>query len=162
MKKEVYLLLGGNLGDRLRYLQAAMEQIEERAGEITLKSSVYETAPWGVANQPDFLNLVIKINTLQQAEELLKNILEIEISLGRERHQKWYARTIDIDILFYGEDIISTKDLIVPHLRLPFRKFGLVPLAEIAPNFIHPQANKTIQTMLEECTDELEVRLFSV
>ena len=156
----IYLLLGGNIGNRLFYLQEAKKQIEENVGRIVAQSSIYETAPWGVENQPDFLNQAVELDTEQNPEELLKNILSIELALGRERHQKWYARTIDIDILLYHKLLISSKDLIVPHLRLPYRKFGLIPLAEIAPTFIHPQTNKTIRVMLDECTDTLEVKLF--
>lgn len=154
----IYLLLGGNIGDRLFYLREARKQIEERVGKVVKISSIYETAPWGVANQPDFLNQAIEVEAELTPDALLKHILEIEITLGRERHQKWYARTIDIDILLYGAQMIHSQDLIIPHLRLPFRKFGLIPLAEIAPHIIHPQLNKTIQVLLDECIDDLEVR----
>jgi 2-amino-4-hydroxy-6-hydroxymethyldihydropteridine diphosphokinase len=159
---EIYLLLGGNIGDRLNYLQEAQKQIERKIGKIVQQSSIYETAPWGVENQPNFLNQAIEVDTHLSPQELLKSILEIEISLGRERHQKWYARTIDIDMLLYKQKIIHEQDLIVPHLRLPFRRFGLIPLAEIAPYFIHPQLNKTIQMILEECSDTLEVKKFFI
>ena len=155
---EIYLLLGGNIGDRLGYIEEACKLIERHIGKIIRKSSIYETAPWGVSNQPDFLNLAIEIDTSLSPHELLKHILAIELLLGRERHQKWYARTIDIDILLYKQEIINEQDLIVPHLRLPFRKFGLVPLEEIAPFFVHPLLNKTIREILEECEDELEVQ----
>jgi 2-amino-4-hydroxy-6-hydroxymethyldihydropteridine diphosphokinase len=158
----IYLLLGGNIGDRLFYLQSAKKKVEIEVGRILQKSSIYETAPWGVPDQPDFLNQVIEIETELSPIELLEKILAIEIDLGRERHHKWYARTIDIDILLYADQVIHSQGFDVPHLRLPLRRFGLIPLAEIAPTFVHPKLNKTISQLLADCEDKLEVKKYEI
>lgn len=158
----VYLLLGGNIGDRLFYLRSAIDKIGERAGKVLQRSPIYETAPWGMPDQPDFLNQAIEIETSMYPRLLLQELLAIELTLGRERHHKWYARTIDIDILLYAEQVITSEDLVIPHPRLSFRRFGLTPLAEIAPQVIHPQLNKTITTLLLECEDTLEVKEYQI
>ncbi len=167
-QKIVFLLLGGNLGDRKQTILEAKKYISLQIGKIELESSLYQTAAWGVENQPAFLNQVIQISTLLSAQEILAQIEEIEKKLGRKRYQKWYARTIDIDILYYENQILEEdennetqkKNLKVPHPFLHERRFTLVPLVEIAPNFIHPVLKKTNSELLESCLDKLPVEIF--
>jgi 2-amino-4-hydroxy-6-hydroxymethyldihydropteridine diphosphokinase len=157
---DIYLLTGGNIGERFSYLQRANENIEALVGKIVRKSSVYETAPWGFTNQQSFLNQVLCVNTQLDPQQLLHAILEIEIQLGRKRIEKMGPRVIDIDILFYNNLVISSNELIIPHPRIAERRFVLTPLNEIAPNFIHPVYNKTVNALLQECKDLLEVNLY--
>jgi len=134
----VFLLLGSNLGDRDSYLQQAIGQIEQHVGNVTKLSSLYETQAWGKTDQPDYLNQVVMVQTELLPREVLQQILAIELNLGRKRAEKWGARTIDIDILFYENIILNEADLIIPHPELQNRRFTLEPLAEIAPGFVHP------------------------
>jgi 2-amino-4-hydroxy-6-hydroxymethyldihydropteridine diphosphokinase len=154
----VYLLTGGNIGDRLQNLEEACELIEEKAGKVVTRSSIYETAAWGKTDQASFLNQVLCITTPLAAEELLQELLAIELKLGRRRTEKMGPRTIDIDILFYGNEVISNSELEVPHPRMASRRFVLTPLEEIAAHFVHPVLHKTIHELLQECPDELEVK----
>lgn len=154
----VFLLLGSNLGDRGAYLQQAMTQIDLDIAPIVLSSSIYETQSWGKSDAPDYLNQVIMIKTKLTAAVILKKILAIELLMGRERHEKWGARTIDIDILFYGDQVINEEGLIVPHSELHKRRFTLEPLAEIAPDLIHPQFKKNILALKTELKDNLIVK----
>ncbi|HTM93959.1 MAG TPA: 2-amino-4-hydroxy-6-hydroxymethyldihydropteridine diphosphokinase [Flavisolibacter sp.] len=158
---EVYLLTGGNIGNRLAYLSKAKEEIEKRCGSILKESSVYETAAWGKEDQGAFLNQVLKIGTSLHPEEVLKTILEIEERLGRKRQLKYGPRIIDIDILFFNDDIINQHDLKIPHPQMQNRRFVLVPLNEIAPNKVHPSLHKTIAQLLAECPDPLAVNKFN-
>jgi len=155
--RNVYLLLGSNMGDKLENISTALMQIATFAGSLKLQSSIYKTEAWGNNNQDYFLNKVVEIDTSLDAEKLLATILQIELQLGRVRHNKWEARLIDIDILYYDTAIIETKHLIVPHPYLHVRRFTLQPLAEIAPLFKHPKLLKTNIEMLAECDDKLEV-----
>jgi len=141
---DVFLLLGSNLGNRQLFLVNAAEAIEREVGNIINRSSVYETQSWGKANLPDYLNQVLLVQTSLPAREVLERVLAIEKSMGRERVEKWGSRTIDIDILFYGDEVINESGLIVPHPYLHQRRFVLEPLAEIAPQHIHPVLNKSI------------------
>ncbi|MBL4657193.1 MAG: 2-amino-4-hydroxy-6-hydroxymethyldihydropteridine diphosphokinase [Flavobacteriales bacterium] len=157
----VYLLLGGNLGDRLNILESAAAKLEERLGKIEQKSSVYETEPWGFSADQYFLNQVLKINTEMSAPDVLKEVLQIEVGLGRERTtENVTSRTMDIDILFYDDIIMEEKELIIPHPRLHLRKFTLVLLNELDENFIHPTLGRSMKTLLYECEDEQAVKLF--
>jgi 2-amino-4-hydroxy-6-hydroxymethyldihydropteridine diphosphokinase len=158
---EVYLLTGGNIGNRLAYLSKAKEEIEKRCGSILKESSVYETAAWGKEDQGAFLNQVLQIETNLHPEELLKTILEIEEHLGRKRQLKYGPRIIDIDILFFDNDIINEHALKVPHPQMQNRRFVLVPLNEIAPAKVHPTLHKTIAQILAECPDPLAVNKFN-
>ena len=154
----VYILLGSNLGDRLANLQAAVTEIKTQAGVVQKLSSIYETEPWGVKEQPAYLNQVLCIGTDKPAEVLMNVLLEIEKKLGRERKGKWTERTIDIDILYYGDEILVTNNLRIPHKELHNRRFTLVPLNEIAPDFKHPVLNLSTTKLLEYCLDKLEVK----
>jgi len=157
---KTYLLLGGNLGDRTAYLQLAVEQIAARVGEIQSSSRLYETAAWGKTNQPSFLNQVLEVHTVLLPEDVLHTINAIEHELGRERFEHWGARVIDIDILFYDDLVQQTQRLTIPHPQLHTRRFTLAPLTEIAPHLVHPVYNQTIEQLLIDCTDELEVTVY--
>jgi 2-amino-4-hydroxy-6-hydroxymethyldihydropteridine diphosphokinase len=157
----VYLLIGGNMGDRLENLKTCTTHIQQEVGLITKTSSIYETAAWGVTDQPSFLNQVLVVSTHLRAEEVLKTVLAIEENMGRKRLQKMGPRTIDIDILFYNNDIISLPNLIIPHPHIDSRRFVLEPLAEIAASFVHPVLHKSIAELLKACPDTLEVKIFS-
>lgn len=154
----VFLLLGSNLGNRQLFLQEALSQIQQQVGQMVKCSSVYETQSWGKTDLPDYLNQVILVQTDLLAGTVLEKILAIEIVLGRRREEKWGSRTIDIDILFYGDEVINEPNLAVPHPELHNRSFTLAPLAEIAPEFVHPVLNKTILTLKNELKDSLIVK----
>ena len=155
-----YLLLGSNLGLRKNFLQQAAEQIKTRIGQVIHYSGIYETAAWGLENQAAFLNQVLAIDTSLPPDLLLPEINAIEADLGRVRDIRWGARVIDIDILFYENLVIHSQRLTIPHPELQNRRFTLVPLAEITPEFIHPVFGKTISQLLENCPDKLTVTLF--
>ena len=157
---KAYLLLGSNMGDRDAYLLQAANLIDSKAGLIHQKSKTYEADAWGHKEQDPFLNQVLCINTQLSPEVLLKSILEIELEMGRQRFDKWHQRIIDIDILFYGDQIVNQKDLNIPHPHICERRFTLVPLAELAPDLIHPECNKAITELLAECRDPLGVRVY--
>lgn len=154
----LYLLLGGNLGDKKKIFTEARELLGQRIGKMISFSSVYETEPWGFQANELFWNQVLKIETELSPEDVLRKIQQIEQDLGRIRKENRYdSRIIDIDILFYSDQIIEQEDLIVPHPRIQERKFTLVPLNEIAPDLVHPVFKKSIRHLLEECTDLLNV-----
>ncbi|MBE9467201.1 MAG: 2-amino-4-hydroxy-6-hydroxymethyldihydropteridine diphosphokinase [Bacteroidetes bacterium] len=156
---KVYLLLGGNLGDRNYYIQESEQMIECELGKITTKSSIYETEPWGFQNEQNFYNCVVLINTIYKPQELLKKIHAIENNLGRKRgSQQYSSRTVDIDILFYDNIILNEDNLIIPHSKLHKRKFVLEPLCEINPEFVHPVMNVTLNNLLFNCEDNLIVK----
>jgi len=132
--------------------------LEKTAGNIIIKSSVFETEPWGFTGVNYFLNIAVILNTALKPEELLSVTNSIENNLGRERTNAGYtSRTIDIDILFYGDLLIQKQDLIIPHPLLHKRLFVLIPLNEIHPDLVHPVYKKTISQLLAECEDNLKV-----
>jgi 2-amino-4-hydroxy-6-hydroxymethyldihydropteridine diphosphokinase len=161
MINEAFLLIGGNVGATNLYLRQAIALIEEHCGAVVQISKIYKTEAWGNTDQQDFLNQAVKINTNLSASALLKKVLEVEQLLGRKRHGKWQARTIDIDIIYFGNEIIDTQNLKVPHLHLHARAFVLIPLVEIAPNFIHPTLGKSNIQLLADCTDSLLVEIYT-
>jgi 2-amino-4-hydroxy-6-hydroxymethyldihydropteridine diphosphokinase len=157
---DVYLLLGSNLGNRLQYLKEALACIVAKAGHLVEQSGVYETQSWGKANAPDYLNQVVLIRTQLAARPLLKTLLNIEQELGRLREERWGSRTIDIDILFYGDEIIDEPELTVPHPQLHKRRFTLEPLAEIAPLLVHPVMQKSVDILKSELDDTLQIKKY--
>ena len=153
-----YLLLGSNMGNSLVLLSTAIEQIEKQIGKRMLQSGLYATAAWGNSSQPDFLNQVIEVATSLDAAETLHTILAIEKNMGRIRTVKNAPRVIDIDILFFNNEIIIQRDLTIPHSEIQNRRFVLTPLNEIAPQMTHPVLNKTIHQLLIQCPDQLTVK----
>jgi 2-amino-4-hydroxy-6-hydroxymethyldihydropteridine diphosphokinase len=152
---DVYLLIGGNIGNRMYFLNESIKKIEELCGEVKDKTVVYETEAWGNTNQAAFLNQVLRISTSLTPHELLRQVLAIEVSFGRVRHEKNGARTIDIDILYFNDVIMNDETLIIPHPRIAVRKFVLIPLAEIANNHLDPIHKISVQELLENCQDTL-------
>lgn len=160
LPNNLFLSLGSNQGDRLYYLQQAVDLISDRMGDIYQISSVYETPAWGFqANH--FLNAVLWVTTSLTPEAVIEQALNIEKKLGRTRtNQPGYQdRTLDVDILFYEDLIIHTPSLTIPHPRLHLRHFVLVPLQEIAPHWIHPEFNKSVKQLLEESAEESQITL---
>ena len=148
----VYLGLGSNLGDRFANLQEAVNCLCRSAGIIvTGVSAVYETAPVGGPDQPDYLNAAIGLETTLAADRLLEVCLETEKKMGRVRDERWNARIIDIDILLFDGSHIRTDSLTVPHPRMHERGFVLVPLADIAPDAVHPLKKLTVTDLVSEC-----------
>lgn len=158
MMNKVYLLLGSNEGDSKHLMEKATQLINQNCGPVIQLSSYYQTAAWGIKEQPDFLNQVIVINTQLSPQSLLEAIQKIEKDAGRQRNIKWGQRTLDIDILFYNEAIIDNENLKIPHPFIQERRFTLAPLNEIAPNLIHPLFHKTVLQLLQECKDPLDVK----
>lgn len=156
----IYLLLGTNLGNRTENLLLAQELIGDQIGVIQAISPIYQTAAWGLENQPDFLNQVIKIDTPLQPEELLQRLLQLETQMGRVRRIKWGERLIDLDILYYHNQTIHTQTLQVPHPGIPNRRFTLIPLVDICPEATHPVLGLKQRQLLEQCQDPLPVSIF--
>lgn len=154
---KAYLLTGGNTGDSKSYLLEAAHLISA-CGKIATSSCLYETAAWGKTDQPAFLNQVLELHTEMDAPTLMKALLTIELTMGRERMEKYGPRIIDIDILLFNSEIINSELVTVPHPQLPNRRFALAPLADIAPLFIHPLLHKTILRLLMDCADPLPVK----
>lgn len=157
---KAYLLIGGNVGDRIAYLHQARTLLKERAGAEETASSLYETAAWGLTDQAPFLNQALLINTQLSAEQLIQKILKTEADIGRVRGEKFGPRTIDIDILFFNEEIHDLPNLTIPHPQIQHRRFALEPLCEIAPELTHPLLKKSIKELLAICDDPLPVQVF--
>ena len=150
----VFLSLGSNLGEKEKNISRAKELLKKKGIEIIKESSIYLTAPWGKKDQPWFLNQVIEVATSLPPEELLDLIKGIEKELGREKGEKWGPRIIDLDILFYGEKIINLPSLTIPHPYLHERAFVLIPLTEIAPEFVHPVLKRKAKELKEKVAEE--------
>jgi 2-amino-4-hydroxy-6-hydroxymethyldihydropteridine diphosphokinase len=153
----VYLSLGSNLGDREAHLQEVFRRLES-TGTLRSVSSIYETEPVEFTDQPQFLNCAVALETSSTPEQLMLQLLTIEKAMGRQRIQKKGPRTIDLDILFFGDEIVDTPGLTIPHPAMQHRRFVLEPLAEIAPDAMHPVLRKTVRELLEELPSGQSVR----
>jgi 2-amino-4-hydroxy-6-hydroxymethyldihydropteridine diphosphokinase len=157
MRKLAYLSLGSNLGARAVNLEMAISRLEE-LGRVKAVSSFYETEPVEVTDQPMFLNCAVALETELMPRMLMRAVLDIEREMGRRRTQAKGPRTIDIDILLYGNAVIVTRDLVIPHPRMAERRFVLQPLADLAPDLRHPVTRQTVREMLAALPDTVEVR----
>jgi 2-amino-4-hydroxy-6-hydroxymethyldihydropteridine diphosphokinase len=154
----IYLLLGSNMGNSRQQLITAIKLINKKIGKVTRQSNLYVTAAWGNTNQPDFLNQVIIVESKLAPLQAMQTILGIEEEMGRVRTVKNAPRIIDIDILFYNKEVIEEKILNVPHPQIPNRRFVLIPLNELSPNFKHPVFQQSIHHLLQICKDPLNVK----
>ena len=162
--ESVYILLGSNLGDREHLVNQACSIIEKRCGKIVAKSRLYESEPWGFDAAQWFLNQVVEIVTSLSPDDLMLKLLAVENELGRDRtvqHEGYASRTMDLDILYFGERIIATELVHAPHPRLHLRRFTLLPLCDIAPDFVHPALNMTNMQLLEACDDSGKVNIYN-
>jgi 2-amino-4-hydroxy-6-hydroxymethyldihydropteridine diphosphokinase len=157
MITQLFLSLGGNLGNTREIFEGAYPLIEKKIGKISVYSSIYQTQAWGPIPQDDFLNQVLLVSTTLNPQACLTEMLAIEKEFGRERKERWGPRTLDLDLLYYGDMIIVEADLVIPHPRIAERKFILTPLAEIAPMYVDPVSGLTANAMLLACEDTSEV-----
>jgi 2-amino-4-hydroxy-6-hydroxymethyldihydropteridine diphosphokinase len=160
--KTIYLSVGSNLGDREENLARAVGALSQRGARVVRQSSLYETEPVDLHEQPWFLNCVVEAETELMPRQLLQALLGIEQEMGRRRRVPRGPRLIDMDILFFGSSIIRMPDLEIPHPRLAQRRFVLVPLSELSPNLRHPVLNKTVAELLAETADRSQVRNWPV
>jgi len=161
--KTVFILIGSNVGDRKGHVDKACEMISGICGEIVEKSPVYESEPWGFEAEQWFLNQVIMVRTEMSPDDLMKQLLEIEQMLGRDRttpHEGYVSRPMDLDILYYDNQIVDTEFVTAPHPRLHLRRFTLLPLCDIAPDFIHPKMKVTNNELLVACNDNGVVKRY--
>jgi len=149
MMSVVYIGIGSNTGDREVNVRTALKRFRQKGIMIKQESSRYETEPWGVRDQPGFLNMAVQIETELEPEELLQTLKDIETEMGRERTFRWGPRIIDLDILLFDNLVVDGEDLKIPHPLMQERDFVLKPLAEIAPKVKHPVLQKSIKELLE-------------
>jgi 2-amino-4-hydroxy-6-hydroxymethyldihydropteridine diphosphokinase len=154
------IMSGSNLGNREQNLLLAKRQIEKRVGLILKSSALYKTEPWNMAGEPEFLNQALLIETALSAKGLMETLLSIENELGRERGLASASRTLDLDLIFYSDAVINEPGLVVPHPRMHLRKFNLLIINEIAPNWNHPVLQLEIQELLSTCIDPLAVSVY--
>ena len=154
----IYLALGSNIGDKLHFINSAVEEVSKLKNTKVLRSSsIYKTEPWGIKTQDEFLNSVLEIESELNPEELLAKLHMIEIVLGRKNREKWFKREIDIDILFYNDVVMKNDNINIPHPEIQNRKFVLVPLCELNPGFIHPVLESTLENLLKNSKDNSKV-----
>lgn len=158
--KNAILHLGSNQGNRLAYLSEACRLIQNRIGNITAKSHVYETEPWGLKEQHYFLNIALRVQSTLSVGKLFETCKKIEMEIGREKKQHLGPRNIDIDLIFYENIIVNEPELVVPHKEMSNRNFVLIPVLEIAGDWVHPILKKTVDELYDECDDDGEVVLF--
>ncbi|MFN3802313.1 2-amino-4-hydroxy-6-hydroxymethyldihydropteridine diphosphokinase [Belliella pelovolcani] len=159
-KNTVVLIVGGNLGDRALLIAETTKKLIDRVGPLDKSSSIYETAAWGGNSEGAYLNQVLVLDTSLSPNQLLETIQNIENELGRIREEKWGNRTMDIDILYYNDLVISEDHLKIPHPYLPERQFVLIPLTEILPDQQHPTLKLTNREILVRCQDESSVDIY--
>jgi 2-amino-4-hydroxy-6-hydroxymethyldihydropteridine diphosphokinase len=159
MSFNVFISLGGNLGNTLEIFKNSYLEIEKKIGRISAFSKIYQTAAWGKTDQADFLNQVISLETDLNPEKIMSTLLEIELFFGRRRDVIWGPRILDLDILFLGNQIVSSENLAIPHPQIAHRRFVLIPMVEIAPHFMHPVLQQTMSELLEETSDLQSVKL---
>ena len=157
---KVVLIIGGNLGDRRELIKEANRLLVLHFGIPKISSSIFETEAWGGKSAGNYLNQVLIFETAQSPENIMAIILDIEKEMGRQRDLKWGDRTMDIDILYFGNKIISKPNLVIPHPFIQERRFVLVPLNETIPDFSHPILAKTHRELLESCSDTSRVVVF--
>lgn len=157
--ESAFLLLGSNMGNSNQILQEALRKLELKCGTILSHSKMYSSEPWGFEAQCSFLNMAIEIETELEPQVLLYTIHQIESELGRTRVSdgKYHSRTIDIDIIFYGNRVVESQNLIIPHPKMHLRRFVLMPLSQIAPNYIHPTLKVSVNVLLNQCLDKSQV-----
>ena len=156
---QVFLGIGGNIGNKSQNFRKVVTDIEKQVGVVLLQSSIYETPPWGFYSEENFWNQVLMVSTKFNAPNLLSALQNIENKTGTKRAGSAYAdREMDIDILYFDHVILETDKLIIPHPKIQLRKFVLVPLAEIAPDFKHPLLQLTSTEMLENCKDSSQIK----
>jgi 2-amino-4-hydroxy-6-hydroxymethyldihydropteridine diphosphokinase len=160
--EKIYLHTGSNLGSKKKLLKRARQLIDKNIGRITAQSDLFETEAWGMTDQPNFVNQALEIVTDLSPEQVMDRILNIELKMGRVRNQKWAPRLIDIDIIFYGNRVIKTENLIIPHPFMHKRNFVLIPLLEIAENYIHPELKMTVRELYNYSKDLLKVKAHRV
>ncbi len=158
--KQVILHLGSNVGDRVSNIQRGISHLNSNVGEVLVQSSLYETEPWGLKEQSNFLNLALRINTNLAPDKLLDEVKNIEQEVGRTKEEHWGPRVLDIDILFYEDFVLKGENLTIPHQELQNRNFVLIPLMEIAGEMMHPLLNKTIEELYIESQDRCDVWIF--
>ncbi|HFI0144729.1 TPA: 2-amino-4-hydroxy-6-hydroxymethyldihydropteridine diphosphokinase [Streptococcus suis] len=163
MKHLAYLSIGGNMGDRLAYLEAALEALDRHPNcRLGLVSPIYETPAWGKTDQADFLNLACQVETNLSAQDFLAVCQQIELDLGRVRIEKWGQRTIDLDIIFWDEQVIEEENLIVPHPYAHERAFVLLPLADIAADYRHPGLGQRVEELVRYLGDISDIKKISL
>lgn len=158
--KNAILHLGSNQGNRLAYLSQAYRLIQNRIGNIIAKSHVYETEPWGLKEQHYFLNIALWIQSDLSVGKLFETCKKIEMEIGRDKKQHLGPRNIDIDLILYENMIVNEPNLVIPHKEMSYRNFVLIPVLEIAGDWVHPILNKTVDELYDECDDDGEVILF--
>ncbi|MFA5418324.1 MAG: 2-amino-4-hydroxy-6-hydroxymethyldihydropteridine diphosphokinase [Bacteroidales bacterium] len=161
-KNQVFLLLGSNINPRLDFIRESIERIEKQIGIILKNSHLYETEPWGFESDTLFLNQVIEVQTIRSVIDVHSQTRQIELEMGRLKvpGTRYTSRNIDIDILYFNQEVLHSNELTIPHPRLHVRRFTLIPLVEIVPEFRHPVFKLSQRELLEKCTDQGIVRSY--